>query len=138
MAVFRVCLGLSLVSLRWRSGHVDARAGGICSRFNVVVSDRRDSLSHFRVGRDHTSKAPRSHYFASRDLAGNSPSLYSARAGAIAPGPGFRLSFVRADWPKRPLDTRFGALDPVPIPLIVIAAFVLVAFVGWKVGLHRP
>jgi hypothetical protein len=52
-------------------------------------------------------------------------------------GPGFRLSFLRADWPKRPADTRFGPLVLVSIPFIVIAAFVLVAFVGWKVGLFR-
>jgi len=49
-------------------------------------------------------------------------------------GPGFRLSFVRADWPKRPVDTRFGPLVLISIPFIVVAAFVLVAFVGWKVG----
>jgi hypothetical protein len=84
MAILRVCLGLSLVSLRWCSGDVDARAGGIYSRFNVVVSDRRVSVSRFRVGRDHTFKAPRSHYFASRDLACDSPSFYFGRAGAIA------------------------------------------------------
>jgi hypothetical protein len=45
----------------------------------------------------------------------------------------FRLSFVRADWPSRPVDTRFGPLVLVSIPFIVVAAFVLVAFVGWKV-----
>jgi len=50
-------------------------------------------------------------------------------------GSGFRMSFVRADWPKRPVDTRFGPLVMISIPFIVIAAFVLVAFVGWKVGL---
>lgn len=50
-------------------------------------------------------------------------------------GPGFRLSFVRADWPKRPVDTRFGPLVMVSVPFIVIAALVLVEFVGWKVGL---
>jgi hypothetical protein len=44
-----------------------------------------------------------------------------------------RLSFVRADWPSRPADTRFGPLILASIPFIVIAAFVLVAFVGWKV-----
>jgi hypothetical protein len=49
----------------------------------------------------------------------------------------FRLSFVRANWPRRPLDTRFGPLVLVSIPFIVIAAFVLVAFVGWKVGMFR-
>jgi hypothetical protein len=50
---------------------------------------------------------------------------------------GFRLSFVRTDWPSRPVDTRFGPLVLVSIPLIVIAAFVLVAFVGWNLGLFR-
>jgi hypothetical protein len=50
---------------------------------------------------------------------------------------GFRLSFVREDWPSRPVDTRFGPVLFVSIPLILIAAFVLVAFVGWKVGLFR-
>jgi hypothetical protein len=49
----------------------------------------------------------------------------------------YRLSFVRADWPSRPLDTRFGPLVLVSIPFILIAAFVLVAFVGWKVGMFR-
>jgi hypothetical protein len=45
---------------------------------------------------------------------------------------GFRLSFVRADWPKRPVDTRFQPIVYISIPLILIAAFVLVEFVGWK------
>lgn len=45
---------------------------------------------------------------------------------------GFQLSFVREDWPRRPVDTRFGPLVFVSIPFILIAAFVLVAFVGWK------
>jgi hypothetical protein len=50
---------------------------------------------------------------------------------------GFQLSFLRADWPKRPVDTRFGPIMLVSIPLILIAAFVLVEFVGWNVGLFR-
>jgi hypothetical protein len=50
---------------------------------------------------------------------------------------GFRLSFAREDWPSRPVDTRFGPIMYVSIPLILIATFVLVAFVGWKVGLFR-
>jgi hypothetical protein len=50
---------------------------------------------------------------------------------------GFRLSFVRADWPSRPVDTRFGPIMFVSLPLILIATFVLVEFVGWKVGLLR-
>jgi hypothetical protein len=49
----------------------------------------------------------------------------------------FRLSFVRADWPSRPVDTRFGPLIFASIPFIVIAAFVLVAFVGWKLRVLR-
>jgi hypothetical protein len=47
----------------------------------------------------------------------------------------FRFSFVRADWPSRPIDTRFGPLLLVSIPFILVAAFVLVAFVGWNLGL---
>ena len=49
----------------------------------------------------------------------------------------FRLSFVRATWPSRPVDTRFAPLILASIPLILIAAFILVAFVGWNVGLFR-
>jgi hypothetical protein len=45
---------------------------------------------------------------------------------------GFRLSFVREDWPSRPADTRFRPIMYVSIPFILIAAFVLVEFVGWK------
>jgi hypothetical protein len=36
----------------------------------------------------------------------------------------FRLSFVRTDWPKRQVDTRFGPLALVSILFIVIAALV--------------
>jgi len=46
----------------------------------------------------------------------------------------FRLSFVRSDWPTRPVDTRFAPLIPALIPLILIAAFVLVAFVRWNLN----
>ena len=45
---------------------------------------------------------------------------------------GFQLSFVREDWPSRPVDTRFGPISFVSIPLILIATFVLVAFVNWQ------
>jgi hypothetical protein len=45
---------------------------------------------------------------------------------------GFQLSFVREDWPSPPVDTRFGPILFVSIPLILIAAFVLVAFVNWQ------
>jgi hypothetical protein len=44
----------------------------------------------------------------------------------------FRFSFLRSDWPKRPPDTRFAPILFVTIPFILIAAFILVAFVGWK------
>jgi len=49
----------------------------------------------------------------------------------------FRLSFVRADRPNRPVDTRFAPLILASIPFILIAAFVLVAFVGWNLGIFR-
>ena len=49
----------------------------------------------------------------------------------------YRFSFVRADWPKRPVDTRFAPLIVASIPFILIAALVLVAFVGWNVGMYR-
>jgi hypothetical protein len=63
--------------------------------------------------------------------------LEAQESGDFREGSGFRLSFVRADWPKRPVDTRFAPLVLISIPFIAIAAFVLVAFVGWKVGLFR-
>jgi hypothetical protein len=44
---------------------------------------------------------------------------------------------VRKDWPSRPVDTRFRPIMYVSIPFILIAAFVLVEFVGWKVGMSR-
>jgi len=50
---------------------------------------------------------------------------------------GFRLSFVRPDWPSPPEDRRFLPLMVVSIPLILIAAFVLVAFVGWRFDFIR-
>lgn len=46
-------------------------------------------------------------------------------------GGGFSLSFFRSDWPKPPSDKRFRPLFLISIPLIVIAAFVLIAFVRW-------
>ena len=69
--------------------------------------------------------------------AGMSWNLEAKENRGFLDGGGFRLSFVRADWPSRPVDTGFGPLVLVSIPFIVIAAFVLVAFVGWKVGLFR-
>jgi hypothetical protein len=63
--------------------------------------------------------------------------LEAKDSGDFREGPGFRLSFVRADWPSRPVDTRFGPLVFVSIPFIAITAFVLVEFVGWKVALFK-
>jgi hypothetical protein len=47
----------------------------------------------------------------------------------------FRFSFVRPDWPNRPVDTRFSPVILASIPFILIAAFVIVAFVGWNLGI---
>jgi hypothetical protein len=63
--------------------------------------------------------------------------LEAKESGDFRDHSSFRLSFVREDWPSRPVDTRFGPLVLVSIPFIVIAAFVLVAFVGWRVGLFQ-
>jgi hypothetical protein len=63
--------------------------------------------------------------------------LEARDSGDFRDGWGFRFSFLRADWPKRPVDTRFGPLVLVSIPFILIAAFVLVAFVGWKLDMFR-
>jgi len=48
------------------------------------------------------------------------------------PGAGYRLSFGRPNWPKPPADTRFRPLILIAIPLVLIAAFLLVGLVGWK------
>lgn len=50
----------------------------------------------------------------------------------------FRFSFVRPDWPRRPIDTQFAPLIMVSVPLILVAAFVLIAFVGWNLDTLRP
>ena len=47
-------------------------------------------------------------------------------------GRGMRLAFLREDWPKRPADTGFAALAPVALPLVLVAVYVLVGFVRWK------
>jgi hypothetical protein len=44
----------------------------------------------------------------------------------------WRFSFVRSDWPFRPVNTQFTPLIKAMIPLIFIAIFVLVAFVRWR------
>ena len=43
----------------------------------------------------------------------------------------FILSFQRADWPNPPVDPGFRPLILISIPLILIAAFLLVALVKW-------
>jgi hypothetical protein len=48
-----------------------------------------------------------------------------------------RFSLVRADWQNRPVDTRFAPLILISIPSILLAAFALVAFVGWNLGVFR-
>jgi hypothetical protein len=45
--------------------------------------------------------------------------------------PEFTLSFLRDDWPVPPGNTSFRPLILPAIPLILIASFVLTAFVGW-------
>jgi hypothetical protein len=61
--------------------------------------------------------------------------LEAKDSGGFREGWEFGFSFARADWPSRPVDTRFAPLILPSIPFIVIAAFVLVAFVGWKFGM---
>ena len=46
----------------------------------------------------------------------------------------WRFSFVRSDWPIRPTNTQFMPLIKPMVPLILIALFVLVAFVRWRLG----
>ncbi len=48
---------------------------------------------------------------------------------------GVRLGFLREDWPCRPAHTRLLALVWVSIPLILVAVFILTAFVRWKIRL---
>ena len=43
-----------------------------------------------------------------------------------------RFAFEREDWPKRPVDTGFAALAPLALPLVLLAAYVLVGFVRWR------
>lgn len=64
-----------------------------------------------------------------------SPFIYLA-AGLLwnleaKPSGGFRLSFLRADWPKPPGDRRFAPLFLVSVPIVVVAVYLLAAFVDW-------
>jgi len=65
-----------------------------------------------------------------------SPVIYTA-AGLLwnleaKPGGGYALSFSRPDWPKPPRDGSFRQLLLISIPLILIAAYVLIASVKWR------
>ncbi|SPE51038.1 membrane hypothetical protein [Verrucomicrobia bacterium] len=44
----------------------------------------------------------------------------------------YTLSFNRQDWPSPPVNTRFRPLILISLPLILIAAYVLVASVRWR------
>ena len=44
---------------------------------------------------------------------------------------GFSLAFLRSDWPKASLNNSFRPLLLISLPLILVAAYVLVAFVRW-------
>ncbi len=59
--------------------------------------------------------------------------LEAKKRGGFGDRSTYRLSFLRPDWPSRPEDTRFGRVARASIPLILVAAFLLVAFVGWTV-----
>lgn len=48
---------------------------------------------------------------------------------------GVSLGFKREDWPDRLSDGRFLPIALFSIPLILIAAFILVAFVRWRIPL---
>jgi hypothetical protein len=62
-----------------------------------------------------------------------------ARADSrYAEGGKVRFSFIVPDWPRRPADTRFAPLVLATIPPILIAAFVLVGFVGWHFNKFQP
>jgi hypothetical protein len=63
--------------------------------------------------------------------------LEAKENGDFRDGGRFRFSFVREDWPSRPVDTRFGPLILASIPFILIAAFILVALVGWNLDALR-
>jgi hypothetical protein len=44
----------------------------------------------------------------------------------------FRLSFLRLDWPAPPVNRSFAPLLLISIPLVLVAAVALVAFVRWR------
>jgi hypothetical protein len=57
--------------------------------------------------------------------------LEAKEGSDFSDGDRIRLSFVRMDWPSRPTNTSFEPLIVISIPLIMIAAFVIVALVNW-------
>jgi hypothetical protein len=60
-----------------------------------------------------------------------------AKHAAAHEDSGFRLSFVREDWPRPPVDTRFVPIMFVSIQFIVIAGFVSVEFVAGRLDPSR-
>jgi len=46
-------------------------------------------------------------------------------------GGGFTFSFLRTHWPRPPINQSFRSIFLIAIPLILVAAFVLIAYVGW-------
>lgn len=63
--------------------------------------------------------------------------LEAKERGGVGDRSTYRLSFARPDWPRRPDDVRFGPIARASIPLIAVAVFVLVAFVGWTLSRFR-
>jgi len=49
------------------------------------------------------------------------------------PSGGFTFAFTRPDWPAPPADTRFLPFVWLIIPLVAIAAYILVGFVRWRI-----
>jgi hypothetical protein len=66
-----------------------------------------------------------------------SPIIYAC-AGLVlnlevrAQGFGFGFSFTRGDWPRPASTGASWLLAAVALPLVLVAAYVLVAFVGWR------
>jgi hypothetical protein len=61
--------------------------------------------------------------------------LEAKRQNNYCDAPGFYFGFTRADWPARPVTTQSSSIAPLlpaMIPLIIVAAFVLVGFVRWN------
>jgi hypothetical protein len=65
-----------------------------------------------------------------------SPVIYAC-AGVVmnleATSRGVGFAFLRRDWPRSPLARVSPGLAAAVLPLVLVAAYVLVAFVGWSV-----